>query len=163
MNKSSIWTNKDGLAVGFGTRDVEKTGSYVVDTDGSYKELVVRLVLSDLADTIDVNDVVNAPVIPSGSFISSALLVVETAAVGATAVLDIGLCTVAGVDVDDDGIDAAIATATLVTDYDTACDGAKIGLHTTADWKVYASYDTAAFTAGVVKVVIKYLPPEVLT
>ena len=157
MKREALWSNKDGLYVGFGTRDVETTGSAAVVTEGTRSEIVMRIKLSELADTIDVTDVINAPIIPAGSILESAKLHVETAAVGATAVLDIGLCTVAGVDVDDDGVDAAIATATLVDGYYVACDGAKIGTELAQASKLYASYDTAAFTDGVVVVTVTYI------
>ena len=157
MNRDSLWTNSDGLVVGFGPRDVEYTGSATVSTAGARKQVVARFRLSDLGDALDTNDLVNAPVIPAGALLEAAKLYVYTAAAGVNAVLDIGIATAAGADVNDAGIDAAIATATLVEGYDTACDGALVGTKLANNSKVYASYDTAAFTAGVVTVVIDYI------
>jgi hypothetical protein len=161
MNKSSIWSNKDGLAVGFGTRDVEYTYSAGVSVKGVRQQALLRLRLADLGDTVDANDLINAPVLPSGAFIESAKLFVEDAAVGVNAVLDIGFAKASdGTALDDDGIDAAIATATLVDQYDVACDGGVIGTQLSEAARMYASYDTAAFTAGVVLVVVDYWLPQ---
>lgn len=160
MKKATIWTNSDGLAVGFGTRDSETTGSAKVVTAGKRQEIVMRLKLSELGDAIDANDLINAPVIPAGSVILSANLRVIDAATGTNAVLDIGIAKASdGTDLNDDGIDAAIATATLVNAYYVACDGAEIGAEMAYDTKLYASYDTAAFTGGVVEVTVTYIAP----
>jgi hypothetical protein len=162
MNRSSIWNNSDGLAVGFGPRDSETTGSAKVVTAGRRQQVVLRIKLSELADTLDTNDLINAPTIPAGSLLETARLFVLDAAVGASAVLDIGLAkSVDSTDIDDDGVDVAIATATLVDGYTTLCDGAKIATELAYDSKVYASYDTAAFTGGVVLVVLEYLCPSI--
>lgn len=162
MKKSVIWTNSDGLAVGFGPRDVETTYSAKLSVGGNRQQVVMRIKLSELADTIDANDLINAPVIPAGAVLETARLFMETAAVGATAVLDIGIAKASdGTDIDDDGIDVAIATATLVDGYTVACDGAKLGTELAYASKVYASYDTAAFTDGVAVLTVEYVCPAV--
>lgn len=158
MKKSSIWANSDGLAVGFGPRDTETTEVTKVSLGGNRQQLVARIKLSELADAITANHLINAAYIPAGALLESAKLFVETAAIGVNAVLDIGLAKVSdGTDIDDDGIDVAIATTTLVDGYNTACDGAKIGTELAYDSKIYASYDTAAFTAGVVVLTVEYV------
>ena len=162
MNKASLWSNSDGLVVGFGTRSVEQTASSKVSLGGQRQQIVMNVKLSDLADTLDTNDLVNAPVIPAGAVLESAKLFVVDAAVGATAVLDLGIAkAVDSTDIDDDGIDVAIATATLTDGAVIACDGAKIGTELAYASKVYASYDTAAFTGGNIVVTIEYLVPAV--
>jgi hypothetical protein len=104
----------------------------------------------------------NSVVIPANSLIIGATLQVYTAFVGASAVLDIGTWNASTfAEIDDDGIDAAIATATLVDNYVVACDGGQIGASVgAADAVVVAQYDTAAFTAGEAILTIRYLPQK---
>ena len=101
--------------------------------------------------------------IPAGSYITGAHLIVSTAfASGGSATLTIGTYTQAGVAVDADGIDAAIALAAIAADKAVACDGAAVGGTATvggADVYVEAIYGTAAFTAGEAKLVIEYIEP----
>lgn len=145
MTREATWTNSDGLVVGFGTRTVDTTFS-TIEQGG---KLVLNIKGSDLADANVAAQLVNAPVIPAGCIVTHARLVVDTAFAGATAVLDIGVYKASdGTAVDDDGIDSAIAVATLVDAYDVLCDGALIGDALAFDSKIAASYDTAAFTAG---------------
>jgi hypothetical protein len=158
MKKATIWANSDGLAVGFGPRDTETVEVTKVSLGGNRQQLVCRIRLSELADTITANHLINAAYIPAGSLLETVRLHVETAATGVNAVLDIGLAKLSdGTDIDDDGVDAAIATATLVDKYTTLCDGALVGTELTYDSKIYASYDTAAFTAGVVVLTAEYI------
>jgi len=101
--------------------------------------------------------------IPAGSYITSASLIVTTAFTsGGSATLTIGTYTQAGVAVDADGIDAAIALAALGADKAVACDGAAVGGTATvegADVYIEAIYGTAPFTAGEAKLVIEYIEP----
>jgi hypothetical protein len=159
-NRDANWTNKDGLVVGFGTRAVESTYSAKASQGGPEQQIVMRINGPDLADSDVASQLVHAPIIPAGAFIKSAYLQVDTAFEGASAVLDIGLYKLSdGTALDDDGIDAALATATLVAHYDVACDGAEVGKEQAEAVKVAASYDTAAFTAGVATLVITYVNP----
>lgn len=162
MIRDEIWTNSDGLAVGFGTREVEtNAGAVVVAGDGVTRTVVVNIKGSGIPDSAVGPQLINGAVIPANSYLKGATLFVTTAFVGATAVLDIGLFKASdGTEVDDDGIDAAIATATLVDNYDVACDGALIGTVLAYDSKIGVSYDTAAFTAGEATLVVEYLVPS---
>ena len=66
---------------------------------------------------------------------------------------------------DDNGIDAAIAVATLVADYDTVPDGALMGTSpvngAVAALPLFPSYgyNSAAFTAGAATLVLRYRAP----
>ena len=99
--------------------------------------------------------------IPAGSYITGAHLIVSTAFTsGGSATLTVGSYTQAGAAVDADGIDAAVAVAALVADKAVACDGALVGGTATvgaADVYIEAIFGTAAFTAGVAKLVIEYI------
>lgn len=157
--RDTNWTNADGLVVGFGTREAETTYSAKVSRGGPEQQVVMRIKGADLADSAVADQLVHAPVIPAGALLKSAHLQVDTAFVGTNAVLDIGLYKASdGSAIDDDGVDSAIATTTLVADYDVACDGAEIGLKTDFACKIAASYDTAAFTDGVATLVVTYVP-----
>ena len=161
MSRNATWTNQDGLVVGFGTRDVEENSARKVATSGAVEELVLDLNdASQLSDAVAAADdaIVHGAIIPADSLILSADLFVTTAFAGATATLDIGVYQVDGTTVDDDGIDSAIAVGTLTDNAVVSCDGADVGTVTATDVKIAASYDTAAFTAGVAKVVVRYVP-----
>ena len=165
MSRDNVWTNKDGLAVGFGTRTKTTSGSFkqANDQDGVTQKLTLRFRGEDLPDATvaGTDQIMYAPVIPNGSLIKGATLVVLEAFAGATAVLDIGVYDADGTIVDDDGIDAAIAVTSIDALNDTiACDGADIGtvVATTGGVKIAATYDTAAFTAGEAELVVEYVP-----
>ena len=160
-NRESNWTNSDGLVVGFGTRDVETTGSAKVSLGGQRQQVVVDIYGPDLADSDVAAQLVHAVTIPAGALLESAKLVVKTAFAGATAVLDIGVYNASsGAAVDDDGVDAAVAVTAIDAAGDViACDGALIGTVLANNSKIAASYDTAAFTAGVAELVVEYVVP----
>lgn len=161
MSRDAYWTNADGLVVGFGTREVEKNSAGKVATSGAVEELVLRINdATALADTVAATDdaIVHGAEIPADSLILSADLFVTTAFAGATATLDIGVYQRDGTIVDDDGIDAAIAVATLADNAVVSCDGADVGTVTATAVKIACSYDTAAFTAGAATLVIRYIP-----
>lgn len=152
------YTNADGLYVltHGGQGEVLNNGSTAV---GVRKALVVTFpdltTLADAAWTPTANDAF----IPAGAVILKSTLVVDTAATsGGLAVLDVGLYEADGTVIDDDGLDAALAVASLtagtVIDGDGADVGTKVG---TANAYVGVTYDTAAFTAGAVTVVVEYI------
>jgi hypothetical protein len=108
------------------------------------------------ASNIDLNN----PYIPAGSVILSATLVMTTAATsGGAATLTLGTYNAAGTAIDADGIDAAVALTVIDAVGDTVrCDGAHL---TTAGYVaenayIGAIYGTAAYTAGVGKLIIEY-------
>lgn len=157
MGRDSYWTNDDGLVVGFGPRTVDTGLAAKVSTMGETQELVLDIVGADLADATVPTNINTGAFIPANSLVLSGVLIVDTAFAGATAVLDIGTYTAAGVAVDDDGIDSAIAVASLTADTDIDSDGAVIGTVVTADTYIAATYDTAAFTAGTAKLIVRYI------
>lgn len=160
--RNAKWTNKDGLYVGFGTRQVEVNTGTFTSSGGPEQEFAMKIYGPRLNDAVAAADLENAAVIPQGALIQSATLFVTTAFAGSNAVLDIGVYNAStNAVVDDDGIDAAIAVGSLGAGAVVACDGAVIGaLAASPGYKVAASYDTAAFTAGEATLVIKYLVPQ---
>ncbi len=153
------WTNninEDGLEVRFGQdrSAVQTTGN----TSAEEKVLVFKIEdASTLGDTDTAAAAGDDAFIPSGAVIKDAYTIVGTAFAGATAVLDLGLKQADGTNIDDGGLDDAIAVGTLTADAVVAGDGALVGTKLSNDAYVMATYDTAAFTAGDATVVIKYI------
>lgn len=167
MPRDAVWDNKDGLVVGFGTRTPTYTGSYSVahDSAAGISKLYYRFRGEDLNDAVAVTEdqAIMAPVIPNGSIIKSAtLLITEAFTSGGSAVLDIGVYNGATeAAVDDDGILAAKALAYLdAAAVSITCDGADVAttVATTGGVKIAASYDTAAFTAGEAILTVEFVP-----
>lgn len=164
------YINADGLYIrkGRGEAELGRGGEYSL---GGGRHLVeIDLVATDLKahnDSTDPTTVLDYNVrIPPGVFLERAEVQVTTDFVGASATLDIGLVkasdlAAAFTDLDDDGIDSAVAVTALQID-DTmpiVCDGALISTTLGTDdggYLVSAEAGTASFTAGVAKVRIWY-------
>jgi hypothetical protein len=148
------YTNADGLLVlTDGAAGVPAENG--LTAVGAKKNLIVNIDLTKGDQALNTG---NDAAIPAGSYITSASLVVKTAAAGGTSVT-IGLITAAGADIDADGIDAAVATADLAANKAVACDGDLVGGTATvgvADG--YVDIDVVGtFTAGEVLLVIEYI------
>jgi len=153
-----IWNNDDGLEVRFG---IDRSTS-VPSGNTSAEEKVHVFDIPDataLGDTDTAAVSGDAAFIPAGAIVKDAYLVVDTAFTsGGSAVLDLGFKEADGTNIDDDGIDAAIALGAIDADDDViTADGALIGTRLANDSYVMATYDTAAYTAGAAKLVIKYV------
>lgn len=164
MSREEKWQNQDGLCVGFGTRKVASNEAQKIAVEGAVEELVLDINEAvELDDVQDVTDdaIVHGSEIPAGSLIISATLVVSEAFTsGGAAVLDVGTYNAdTGVAVDDDSLIAAAAIGALGANAVVTGAGADIGAVVTARVKVAATYDTAVYTAGKARVVIKYQPP----
>jgi len=153
------YTNSDGLLV------LTNGAQGSVNLTGG-AEYGVKYLVINIADATTIGSSAAAPAandafIPAGAYITKASLIVTTAFAGATAALNIGLQTAAGVAIDADGIDAAIAVTAIDAIGDVvACNGAAVaGVVTVGTAPAYVSldYDTAAFTAGAAKLVIEYI------
>lgn len=160
------YTTADGLRLKFGTEKAtaNKVGEY--RTTGRLHEVQAKLTLTELGTASAIFG--DVTLFPSGVRIEEVEIVAETAATsGGAAVLNIGLIredrTTA---LDADGLVAALA----ITAYDAAGEktvirvgstGAGALLGTTLANKGYlvADYDTAAFTAGVIVVTVRYYVP----
>ena len=153
-----IWNNDDGLEVRFGIDRATQapTGNTSAEEKVHVFEIADATALGD-TDTAAVSG--DAAFIPAGAVVKDAYLVVDTAFTSAgAAVLDLGLKQADGTNIDDDGIDAAIALTAIDADDDViGCDGALVGTRLANDSYVMATYDTAAFTAGAAKLVVKYV------
>lgn len=163
-NRASVWSNPDGLVVGFGPRDSEDASASAPSVTGAESEVFVDLDLTALGATAAAQDVANSAIIPAGAVVTDVAVWVDTAAAG-TGTLDIGSYNAAsGAAVDENGFLAAATVAALVEGADANAagtyDGALVGTKLAASVKVGASYNTSAFTAGKARVVIKYVGPQ---
>ena len=174
MARRSTWTNQDGLVVGFETHTEDNNVAAVTAGANGRVALKQEITLADLADTFAAANRDPQEVrIPRGSIITNAYLEVKVAAAG-SGTLDIGLWGVNDAVDDADGI---VADATQ-GELDTAgeihiCDGAlvassggtaaagviSVGATADADCVIAPSYETSAFTAGVVLLHVEFIPP----
>ncbi len=155
------YTNADGLRV------LTNDDQGAVKTQGTagaaqHQSIVMDITFTALGTTFGASNIdVNNPVIPANSVITSATLVMTSAATsGGTPTLDIGTYNAAGTAIDADGIDAAIAlTAIDGTGETVRCDGAHLttaGL-ITADAYIGVIRSATVYTGGVGKLYIEYI------
>lgn len=158
------WHNSDGLYVKFGTEEatVGVAGAYAATRQNERMvEVVITLTaLADATETI-LSDTVT---IPKGARITRVRVINQTAATGTNATMDLGL-------IDQDRTTELDYDGLLVnaprTDWDDAGEtkeytigvtgiGALCGTTLANTGLLTASYDTAAFTAGVIRVQVYY-------
>lgn len=171
MARDATWTNSDGLVVGFGTHSVDNNVAAV--RGGTEKTVEMEITLADLPDTFAATNVdPQAIIIPRGSvFMEGYVTTLVAATSGGAATLDIGTW---GVDastpvVDDaDGLVADITIAEMTSIGEVhVLDGALIatagttaaGAISDSNVVIAPSYETAVFTAGVVRLTVKYIVP----
>lgn len=158
------WNNQDGLYLKYGTEKTvpTKAGEYV--TTGALREWEVKLDLTTLGLTPTPLAVLgDTTLLPAGLRLEEVEVVVETAAVGATATLDIGLVREDRVTViAETGILAAFPIASLdaagektVVRVGSAGVGTLIGTTLAFPAHITADVDVAAFTAGVIWIRIR--------
>lgn len=158
----ATWTNNDGLPIEFGTTKSTSSTGGEPDQSGDRRKMTLDIDLTTLVDASALVGFVDSHELPEGAIIHAATLTVLEAAAGATAVLDIGVIDASadatGTD-DDDGFAAAVAVASLTpAGAEIAGAGALVNTVLDASYRVAASYDTAAFTAGKVRLLIEYTP-----
>lgn len=150
------WTNNDGLYIKLGTTEGQVGHGGTVQSHGELQEVVIDFQASDLA-AVASNTIFDNVLIPDNAVLQSADLFVHTAFVGATATLDLGLIDQdRSTEIDFDGIDAAIAVASLTAGATITCNGALIGTEITNTGIVTARNNTADFTAGRARLTIRY-------
>jgi hypothetical protein len=148
------YTNNDGLIESFGIPGDFASGQ--LKTQGARKELVIKI--DGVAETPALGaHQDNESFLPAGAVLESAKLIVTTAFAGGT---DISLGTEEkdGTDIDVDGIDAAIATASLTLGAVIDCDGADIGTIVDSANDAYPALTTnGTFTAGEADLLLTYI------
>jgi hypothetical protein len=148
------WTNSDGLEVRFTGPEANQSGAESVG--GAIKNLVVDF---NFAEAITAAAWSHESYIPAGSYILSATLIVTSAMTGSSGTLTIGLAQKDGTVIDADGIDAAVAQATLIASAVVKCDGALAGGTAAigaADGYVYTSLG-GTVSGGRGRLVIEYI------
>lgn len=154
---ASFWTNNDGLTVSFGTIESLKNIPGVVNTEAFGDTMVAEVEAVSLPDAGVPDQYENGAYIPAGALIESVELVVDDAFTSAgAAVLDVGTYDEDGVVIDDDGLIAGQAVAGLTAGAVITGAGALVGTVAAKNSYVALTYDTAAFTAGSGRLVIKY-------
>lgn len=159
MSRGATWTNSDGLVVGFGTRDSKNNTGATVRTQGNVEIMQVILDYDNLPAAAGTAPSSKSIPVPANAVIKSAYLQTITDwATADSATLDIGFVNSAGTEIDQDGIDAAIAAAALDTGDTVVCDGALIGVDVgTSDAYLSCEVNTGSFTTGQSQLTIEYI------
>lgn len=155
------WMNNDGLYIKFGATE-GAAGTSGAFEDGVAGQTVVELNIGDLTDLGTAAAIQDDNVfIPAGYTVTKVELINTTAATsGGSAVLNVGLIRKdRSTELDYDGLIAAGALATFnalgeTVTYTAGSTGAGALVGTVLVYPGYltADYDTAAFTAGAVKI-----------
>lgn len=161
------WTNNDGLYIKYGVTAGETTRGGELKTYGDLREIEFELQLEDVP-------AVSAPLIlgdnvfiPDNAQIDEVEITVEEVTAGTNANLDLGLVKqdrTTAIDLNgliaagDGWHEAAIGTK-LLYQVGTTEAGAILGTIITDPGLICANYDTAAFTAGVLRIIIRWHAP----
>lgn len=156
------WLNEDGLYVKFGTDEATPGIGGETNISGDLREMAFDVDLAALTTSAVIQG--DNIWLPKNARIDSVVVEVVTAAEGATADLNVGLMkTDRTTAYEADGlvkaadvatIDAAGKKLTLIVGATAAGDS--IGTTLTENALITADYDTAAFTAGLVRVRVYY-------
>jgi hypothetical protein len=152
--------NADNLNVRYGLDKVKDAKVGVPSMQGGVDHWVVcEIVGTDLALGGGLIGGYPNTFIPAGAYIKEAIFIPTVAFVGSGATLDLGLANKDGTytNLDEDGIDAAIATTAIDAIAEkVTCDGALVGtILTTGGYPSY-DLDTALYTAGKGYLIITY-------
>lgn len=154
------WSNSDGLYIKFGTEEgtAGRAGEYSTLGPQRFVELFIPdMTKLGLTAAIQEDNVV----LPKGARIEKIEIITQTAVTsGGAAVLNIGLIrTDRSTELDYDGLVAAAALATfnaagetVTFTNGTTAAGALVGTTLANNGYLTADYDTAAFTAGAIRV-----------
>jgi hypothetical protein len=160
------WLNSDGLYIKYGVDEATVGKGGLVNTLDGRQMIEIEFNLSPLTTTGAIQD--DNAIVPAGARIEAVEMVTVTAMTsGGSPTLDVGLIrTDRSTSYDDDGLIVASASTT----HDAAGErtyfvpggtgaGALIGTTLAYNGLIVASYNTAAYTAGKVKVRIFYFFP----
>lgn len=155
------WTNNDGLTIYYGASESVPATGGEYESDGLWREVEVKLDLTTLTSTA--GTVVSRVQIPFGYQLGRVEVIADTAATSSgSATLDVGFKRmIAGTENDYNGAVAALPLTNINVDGElnrldpgVTYAGALVGKVVEADEVslVTANYNTAAFTAGKVRV-----------
>lgn len=161
------WLDNTGLYRKYGPDKAAPTIGGEVLSFGELREVVFTLDLTTVGSSATILS--DVQVIPEGVRIEEIEVVTHTAAdsAGDAGVLNLGLiATDRSTEIDFNGFIAAAAQTTMdaagettVYQIGTTGVGALVGTTTTATGHITADYDTAAFSAGVLHIRIRYYKP----
>lgn len=160
------WMNEDNLYLKYGVDKTNPTSGGEYKTFGELRTMEFKIDLTTLGTSPAILS--DTSVFPRGALIEQVEVFVEEAATsGGSAVLNVGLIkTDRSTAIDADGIVKALALTAINADGEkntlilgSTGAGDLIGVITTDVGYVTADYDTAAFTAGIILVRIKYYLP----
>lgn len=165
---ANTWLNADGLYIKYGTDEaiVQTAGEF--DYEGPRR--VIELVIPDLTKLTVTNGgtiLDDFTEVPKGARIESVEIITETAVTGVGAVFNLGFAHTDRVTLTDyQALVAAATTASLATVGAKATivggstfAGTLVGTTTTYPALLTADYDTAAFTAGKLRIRVFYFFP----
>ncbi len=160
---ANTWLNNDGLYVKFGTAQADPNNGGEYRKDGALHEIEVKIDLTDVGSSSTI--VSDTVFFPKNARIEEVEIVTHTAATSSgAATLDIGLIQAdRSTAIDADGFVAALAKTSVdaagektVLRVGSTGAGALIGTTNSTSGYIVANYGTAAFTAGVIYVRIRW-------
>lgn len=100
MSRDTIWSNDDGLTVGFGTRAASNAEAANINTAGYENEVRLVVDVADLGTALDATEggFANSVTIPAGSSITGARIAANVAVATVTAV-QVGTAYISSVNV----------------------------------------------------------------
>ncbi len=172
MSRDTLWTNQDGLRVGFGTHSQDNDVLAVVE-GGTVKQYTIELPDATLLEDTDAITVAGSippqsVLIPRGSVLKSATFsVTDIFTSGGAATLDIGFYSAAAVVDDANGIDVDLALTVIDAIGDiVVCDGALVGgvvplgATSNSDVVVVFGFEAAVYTAGAGVLTLEVIVPH---
>lgn len=165
---TNTWLNSDGLPVRFGKgAQIDAVAGYASRKGDDVS--VIYDIMYDRLPAFSASEAVGQLYggypnlyIPTGAFIKSAIMNVTTAFTGATATLSLGLVDKLGTtEIDNDGFWDAVAVASLTAGAVITGAGALINTTLATGGYLWASVQTATFTAGRARAEITYFIPAV--
>jgi hypothetical protein len=164
---TNTWLDSDGLYHKFGTTKTTANTAGEYEFDGALHFMECTIDLTTLGATNGGNILSDVTELPSGVIVSEIQLLTETAATGSGAVLNLGLIRQdRTTELDFNGFVAALAVTAFATlgtkvviNVGSTGAGALLGTVLANAGLLVADYDTAAFTAGKLKVRIFYYKP----
>lgn len=163
------WINSDGLRVRLGTTEAEVTRGGELPGAGEFRSTTFNITLTNLGSSSALVPDTTGILIPSGARIHDVTVVNLTAATsGGSATLNLGLVdqdTTTAIDIDGLLVAAPLADwnaagETKVYTIGVTGVGALVGTTLSNTGYLVADYDTAAFTAGELRVTIRYFVPR---
>jgi len=142
-------------ATHYGTREIEDVMGSVYPTD-SGKEVLEFVYSFDDLPVAGLDAAILQ--IPANAVLASASIDVVTAMTGTSGTMTLGLYQPDGTVIDLDGVDVAVAQATLVANARIACDGALIGKTIGANAGQLVVVTGGTVTAGKFLVRLEYEP-----